>query len=359
MEKAIVLNRIGGFKFNGGCKILGCNIFRHKDRFKLDQEYRKLEEKTLSEELSALKEEGFELQDEKIYTHNLYVDNLYEGEGLHGVYRYLKTGIRTDYKAYFGPMILLKPLKKKGCKKISCNTIGCRSKGGDIQYLNFKDNSINEEVVQKLNKRFGIRNKPYDKYQDDYLYYNIENLVLAEILNENYEALKNQFIQDVSELKASGYEYFKTISIPSYQNEYTNALLFSNTAKEEINFPNINDTLKHLTFLHKFDLWYFPRVRGIFRVVIDFILSLLNLKKEKVTIGTDIIEPQNLERLEQVYTADFNEQSNNNVEEKIGNIVGTIPVTIAREIPRTFWQKLWYIKTYEYFYFKLPGVAKS
>lgn len=362
MEKALVINELGDLCHITGCKFLGCNILNKKDAFKVTQESKNFYEKRVSEKLSSLSGEGYELLDDKIFSHDLYVDNFLDGEGQHGVYRFTRTGSPTNYKAYFGPIITAqsdKIKKKRGCKKFSFKTIGCRSKGGNIQYLNFRDNELNEEVVKKLNKYFKIEKSRYNKEKDDYRYYTITNLIITELLNQNYHQLLEQYKADINQLESEGYSYYKNVSIPSDINMYSQAMIFSDASRRKVTFPNIEDTLAHTTFLHRFDLWYFPRVRGIFRVIIDFLLSILPWvkKKDDDIVGSTIIESQNIKRLEEVYTDDFNNQGENaTIEEKIRDMVGAIPVTIAKQRYQSWWQRLWHGKEYDYYTFVIPAV---
>lgn len=370
MERALVLNEIRGIDH-----VTGCRFWHPTDAFVATYEMKKLHEKQISEKLSSLADDGFEFKDDKVFAHNLYVANEEDDyTGYHGVYRYEQTGTKGRYKAYFGPLILI-PEKTQGCKlvlkKLGCNFgglgcklklgyLGCRSQGGNVQYLNFKDDSINEEIVQKLNKHFDIDKSHYNKENDDYRFYSDNaGVVLAELVKEHYEELLAKYIEDVNEFAAQGYGFEKLIDTPSTQGLYTQAMLFSDQSSKTVTFANKEAALKHITFLHRFDVWYFPVVKGLLRRIAEHlpVIGRFFRKKEEI-LPTSILEDKNLARLEQVYTDDLNAQSAERkiVEANIAALSTKIPVTIAIRKKQSWWDRIWFGKDYEYFTFFVNGV---
>jgi hypothetical protein len=115
-------------------------------------------EKDFSESLNEVSSKGFELNDGKVYTHDVYVGMDVEVSGEHGVYAFTDTGKKVQYVSYMGPVVEVEPVRQgckfnlPGCKSTGCNFkgIACRSKGGNIQYVNFTDDQHNIDDVKKV-----------------------------------------------------------------------------------------------------------------------------------------------------------------------------------------------------------------
>ena len=382
-ERALVVNKFSGQGVSG-CKY-GCNPFKKPDPALVTKQLKQKNENDLSLKLSSLATDGYELLDEKVFTHRLYVENYEVETGLHGVYRYIQSGKGKRYKVYFGPFIIV-PYKKKGCFgcgnfklgcgslkggcgsiKGGCKNLGCKSEGGNNQYLNFIDNNINEPVVQKLNEHFHIQRG--DKREDEgYRFYDIEiNLVMSEFVKNHYEELLNQYNSDISTITSQGYGFEKIIDVPSDDELYTQAMLFSSDSQDKVTFSNIEVALKHITFLHRFDLWYFPRMKGLLRRIWDGFLSMLHLLNEDKIVGTSYIEDENIQKLEKVYSDDFNAQSETEAQmksdideatKKIDKIVGKIPVTLAVQLPQGWLSRMFNLKHYTYTTLFIPGMKE-
>lgn len=393
MEKALVINEIfDDVRRVTGCKY-GCNPFKTPDAYQVTLQNKLLSEKQLSERLSSFTEEGYEFIDGKIFKHNLYEENEFKDTGFHGVYRYSYTGNKIKYKAYFGPMIMIEDKKvgcksgigcggigcsslkgigcsslKVGCKSKGCKNLGCKKEGGDIQYLNFRDNDVNQEVVKKLNEYFNII-RGHGREYEGYEYFAIElNIVLSELIKDNYDQLLQQYEQDITQMIKEGYGYKDIIDLPSESELYTQALLFASNSREEITFSTIEAAIKNVLYLHKFDLWYFPRVVGLLRKLWESFLRFLHLLKKKEIISSTIIEPQNIEYLEKIYTEDFNAQieTHNQVVEdekrikaELDKIKCNIPVTIAKKCKRSWLSRLFKGDVYDFYFLTIPGINKN
>lgn len=399
MEKALVINEIFDDVHRvTGCKY-GCNPFKTPDAYQVTLQNKLLTEKAVSESLTSFTEEGYEFIDGKIFKHNLYVENELTETGFHGVYRYSHTGKNVKYKAYFGPMIMIEDEKvgclrrmgcggvgckgpsggigcggigcssfKGGCKSQGCKNLGCKQEGGNVQYLNFRDNDVNQEVVKKLNEYFNII-RGHGREYEGYEYHAVElNIVLSELIKNNFDKLLQQYEQDVTQMIKEGYGFKDIIDLPSESELYTQALLFASNSKEEITFSTIEAAIKNVLYLHRFDLWYFPRVVGLLRKLWEKFLAFLHMLKKKDILSSTVIEPQNLEYLEKIYTEDFNEQieTHNKIVEdekrikaELDKIKCNIPVTIAKKRNRSWWSKLFKGNEYDFYFLTIPGIDKK
>ena len=302
MKKVFVINELLAILPTKCC----CNIFKRISDFDEKLSAKKFLEKNLSERFNSISSQGFEFEDNSIFLHHLYVDNeKIDQNGMHGVFRFRDSNANEQYQLYFGPIIdatkLFGCFEKMGCKSIGCNGIGCKggsgckgsgckgsgcksigcsSKGGkDIQYLNFRNNTKNIEEVQDLNKYFGLR-KEFCQENDDYIYETISGYSsLSELVKENSQTILDIFKEEVLQLEKAGYGFNKLLDMPSNDDLFTQAMLFSNTSSKHISIDSSLDSsniLKNL-FLSRFDLWYFPQAKGILQLIWEFILKILTL----------------------------------------------------------------------------------
>jgi len=386
MKKVVVLNRVESYWESKGCK-LGCNMLSKKDYFKIEQARKQFFEKTFSEKFNEVSSQGSQFEDEQIYSHNLFEDNmLTDSSGKHGVYRFNETGNNNVYQLYFGPMIIAK--KKTGCgsskgcnlKGLGCKGgsgckggIGCKSKGGDnAQELNFYNDELNEKHVSKLNSYFGFR-KSFNRDEDDYVYVSdLGTRALNEFVKDWYDDIKAQFEKDMDEIHGRGLSFQSVIDMPSYESMYTNAMLFSNHGQSKIKMADMGTKVNPFKlFLSRFDLWYFPRVKGLFAKIMDviflipiigWILKMLFGKKDEEILGTDIIEESNIKRLATIYENDFNAQSDAEEQNKRERsefaeaFLSKFPVTLAFPIKRTFGDYIFRVQRYTFHTFSADGV---
>ena len=132
--------------------------------------------------------------------------------------------------------------------------------------------------------------------------------------------------------------------MPSETDMFTQGLLFSNSGQSKIKLADSTSEIKVNLFLSRFDLWYFPKVKGLITKVLEvlylipvigWILKFLFGKKDKEIKGSDIITNKNLEELTTIYDKDFNDQhqmeSEGNAELELykNNYLSKVPVTIA------------------------------
>lgn len=391
MERALVINEIG-IQYNpSGCKY-GCNPFKKPDAFVVTSQLKQKTENETTVKLNSLMNEGYEFCDGEVFSHKLFIANEYTRKGLHGVYRYAYNGKDSRYKVYFGPLILVdlkrgcklgkfgcKPGKlgckpgKLSCKKRGCKNLGCKKTETNKQYLNFRDNDLNQEIVQKLNDHFGIiRNETLkDGYKYESLSYEVEfETVMSELVKEHYDELLAQYTQDVQQIYSEGYGFEKLIDTPSEINLYTQAMLFSSNSQKHVTLAELKDfgaQLKHTTYLNKFDLWYFPVAMGLLRKLWTNLLKAIGIYKEKVIDGTPIITNENIERLEEVYTNDFNSQRETKGEykqtvETVKELVSKlckIPVTIAIKRKQGWFSRLFLHREYDYHTFLVTGIEEK
>ena len=397
MEKALVINEIETQYNPSGCKY-GCNPFRKPDAFVVTSQLKQKTEDETTAKLNSLMNEGYEFCDGEVFSHKLFIANKYKSKGLHGVYRYEQNGKNNRYKVYFGPLIKVdlkmgcKPGKlgcksgelgckpsKLGCKPeetksgCGCKNLGCKTTETNEQYLNFRDNELNQAIVRKLNDHFRIyRNETLkDGYKYESLSYEVPfETATSELVKEHYDELLARYTQDVQQIYAEGYGFERLIDTPSKIDLYTQAMLFSTSSQKHVTLTALKDLgarLKHTTYLNKFDLWYFPAAMGFLRRLWIKILKLLRMYEEKVIEGTTVISNKNIERLEEVYTNDFNRQSEANEKYKqsvesvkeLANKLCKIPVTIAIRREQGWLSRLFNREEYDYHTFLVTGIEEK
>lgn len=368
MKKVIVINKITSTK-----DVSCCNVFKKVNWFKCLLSSKKLEEKILTDKFNAIAEQGFEFQDEKVLPHSLYVENEFKEKSFHGVYRFTP-GKPGKYQVYFGPLIEVNPdkgcamgckgagckdlgCKDLGCKGMGCKSLGCRSKGGNTQYINFTDDSLNQTVVQKLNSHFGLR-KLFNKNMN-YIYKSYTFESINEIIKDRYDEIVAQYQQDVTEFYNQGLRYIRTIDTPSYEDIFTQAMLFGTYGADKVKIASPEAEEKHNIKLSRFDVWYFPQIKGILRILLELIPFIS--KKNPNILGTSIIEEQNIKIVETQYESDFNDQENQETE--LDNtlkaaIVGKIPVTIAVKKRLGFWSKIFSPIKYDFHTYIVSAVKE-
>lgn len=346
MKKVLVLNSI--HRPIGSC----CNRFRSNDYEELLSQ-KKYKEKKFNESLNEVASKGFELNTGKVYGHDVYVGFDVEMEGFHGVYSFTETGKPVQYVSYMGPVVEVEPIKHgckfnlPGCKSsgLGCNFkgIACRSKGGNVQYVNFTDNQHNIEDVKKLNKYYHLRELYVPEIHDN-VFEESEGRLLDIVEDEVLKTYKDKVIEtlrsDIADLRNKGLGIAEVVEVPA--GRFTTALVYSNDSKTNINtdlLMNVKTAEEKSIRINKFDLWYFNKIKGIFRIIFEFILRIITLglwKPKNEIDATDIIEDENLALLEEVYTKQLNEQENvdlgevkafNEFVEKYH--LGQIPVTLA------------------------------
>ena len=339
-----------------------CNFIKRVNDFEATKSAKLFFEESLTGKFNSIASKGFEFEDNNIFFHNLYVENKKTDETRsHGVFRFKDSTKNAQYKVYFGPLIEVSKkggcseigckgvgckgvgCKGVGCKGIGCNNIGCSSKGGDEkQYLNFRNDEKNIEEVRYLNKFFGLR-RLFNKETDDYLYAaDAERVTLSEIVKEQKDFIIQCFEEDMKSFQGQGFGYDKLIDMPSENDMFTQAMLFSNlsSVQIEIEDPTVSFQIDKNTYLSRFDLWYFPLAQGLLRRIINFIINFLlkiitlglhKGKQSTIENFTSVIEDDNILQLEKIYEDDFNQQEQFRKENPnfFGNSVGKIPVTIA------------------------------
>jgi hypothetical protein len=383
MKKVIVLNRVEA-TIPSTC----CNLFKKVDGFNHRKSEKIFIENSISEKFNSLNE--FKFIDGKVFQHGLYIENQFAHNGNHGVYRFGNTKEKVNYQLYFGPLIKIEQ-KDLGCKMkglsckmkglsckmkgLSCKSVGCSSKGGDNeQKVNFLNNEINEKEVSVLNKHFNLRSV-FDRKKQDYIFLEKDSLQtnLSEYVKDNYDAIKVQFETDMKTVLGKGMGFNKMIDIPSYTNMFSQGLLFSSDCKDnQIALAEDSSTIDKLTlYLSRFDLWYFPKVKGLLRKILELLFripvigSILKYffgKKENKIIGTDVIEENNLKLIESIYENDFNQQEilEINTAQEIDKMnelfLSKIPVTIAVKIKSSFWSRLFEGQKYNFHTFMADGI---
>lgn len=369
MKKVIVLNRVEA-TIPSTC----CNLFKKVDEFNHRKSEKIFIENSISEKFNSLNE--FKFIDGKVFQHGLYIENQFAHNGNHGVYRFGNTKEKVNYQLYFGPLIKIEQ-KDLGCKMkgLSCKSVGCSSKGGDNeQKVNFLNNEINEKEVSVLNKHFNLRSV-FDRKKQDYVFLEKDSLHinLSEYVKDNYDAIKVQFESDMKTVLGKGMGFNKMIDIPSYTNMFSQGLLFSSDCKDkQITLAEDSSTIDKLTlYLSRFDLWYFPKVKGLLRKILELLFLIpvigsilkyfFGTKDEEIT-GTDVIEENNLKLIESIYENDFNQQeiSEINTAQEIDKMnelfLSKIPVTIAIKIKTSFWSRLFNGQKYNFHTFMANGI---
>jgi hypothetical protein len=102
---------------------------------------------------------------------------------------------------------------------------------------------------------------------------------------------------------------------------------------------NVKSAEERTVRINKFDLWYFNKVKGIFRLIFEFILKLITLgwwQPNDDIDYTSVIEDQNIAQLEEVYSKQLTEQENVDLDEVLEYNefirkyhLGKVPVTLA------------------------------
>lgn len=356
MKKIIVLNRQEDIAQS--C----CNFFKRVEAFNKKSSEKEFIEKNISEKLNVLGEQSYKIETDKVFGHNLYVENVQDLDGLHGVYSFTKTDKKTQYQVYLGPLIKLDP-KKLGCnvKLPGCKNVkglGCSSKGGDnSQKLNFLNNEKNESDVQALNKHFKLRNI-FNRETDDYILESLESISLNNLIKENKEIIQEKFSGDIDRIVDSHLGFEKMIDIPSFEEMYSQGLLFSSNSDTKINQLH-GENKGNKTYLSRFDLWYFPKVKGLLAIIRDLLASIpvigfLFKKKKEIITGSNILTKKNIEKLELIYTDDYNSQESRTEEEREilkkfkEDFITKVPVTFALKLKMSWLKKLLYGQEYSY-----------
>lgn len=345
MKKVFVSNTLSSTR-----DVSCCNLFKRVNWFKCLQSSKLAEEKELSEKFNEISSKGFVFLDEKVLPHNLYDENIYVHQSVHGVFRFTD-GPVSKYQVYFGPIIEIEPQKvgcKLGCKTggLSCkNGIGCRSKGGSEQYINFLNDEKNQPVVKKLNSHFNLR-KIFNK-NDDYVYFSMSQESVNEIIKERYDEIRTKYNQDVQKYYNEGLGYIKTLDTPSFEDIFTQGMLFGSTSRRKALMADLSDFSDNLT-LSRFDVWYFPVVKGLIRMILEVIPWFR--KKEEAYMATSRINDDNLKLVESIYEAEFNEQEDSEIINKVvsESVIGKIPVTIATKRKIGFWGRLFRDVEYDF-----------
>ena len=376
MKKSLVLNRVEKTP-------IGCNLFNKVDRYKRSHSQKLFIEKDVSDKFNQISSQGYSYEDSKVLSHNYYNENIYKHKGKHGVYRFTKSDSTNKYKFYFGPLILAENknlgcnIKGLGCKGggLGCKGggLGCKSKGGDNkQHLNFLNDEINSSEVSVLNKHFGLR-KLFNREANDYAYENKGSFFINEFVKDNYEQINEQFEKDIESFYSEGLSFDSLIDMPSETDMFTQGLLFSNSGQSKIKLADSTSEIKVNLFLSRFDLWYFPKVKGLITKVLEvlylipvigWILKFIFGKKDKEIKGSDIITNKNLEELTTIYDKDFNDQhqmeSEGNAELELykNNYLSKVPVTIAFKMKTSWWDRLWYGQYYNYYTYFANGMKR-
>lgn len=347
MNKTLVVNSLKSGEQESYCSLSFCKWWGSVDNFQKKVSEKKALERKMTEKFNAFS--GATFKQGKVNTHTLFMENKYVKENVHGVYRFKQEDKSSIYHLYFGPIIKVKKEALgcsiggckpsfSGCKPGGCNSIGCKSKGGDnIQRLNFLNDDKNDEDVKGLNKYFGLRK--FFKKEMDYKWDQGEIISVAEYVKNNIDQINDQFQKDLSEITANGLGIHSLIDTPSYESLFTQAVLFSNDSNvKKAKVSMIESNLK--SYLSRFELWYFAKAKGLvdylFEIpVIGWLLRLLFGKKKVNLIGSSRISEENIKKLEDLYSAEFDEQAAvlDDIENKTTarKIIAKIPVTIAVE----------------------------
>lgn len=366
MKKALVLNVL-----DSHVDVSWCNLIKKVNWFKCMLSSKQYHENKLTEKFNNISSKGFVFQDEKVLPHNLYVENEYEDQSVHGVYRFTDEG-SAKYQIYFGPIIEVTPedfgcltsLGCKGlgwngigCKGLSCSSLGCGSKGDDTQYVNFLNNTKNQEEVQVLNNHFGLR-KNFDREKDDYVYTTITEGSLNELVKDYYEKILSLYTRDVERFYQQGMGYIKTIDTPSFEDLFTQAMLFGSTSDHKAMMADLS-SFKANVRLSRFDVWYFPAVKGLIRRILERI-PIINsfFSKEEEIYGTSRLNDSNIAIVEKVYEEDFNTVEDREIVAQMVKeaIVGKIPVTLAVKRKLSFWRRLFSPIEYDFHTYLIDAV---
>lgn len=367
MKKSLVINRL-----NSTIDVSCCNFLKKVNWYKCMLSSKKYNEKELSEKFNNISSQGFVFQDEKVLPHNLFINNKYDRQDVHGVFRFTNGG-SANYQVYFGPIIEVTPedfgcmlgcKKSLGCKDglgckggLSCSSLGCSSKGGNVQYVNFLNDEKNQNAVQVLNKHFGLR-KDFDSEIDDYVYSSITENSLSELVKDHYQKIVDEYSRDVEAFYKQGMGFIKTIDTPSFEDIFTQGMLFGTTSNKKAIMADLSSFEANVR-LSRFDVWYFPVVKGLIRRIIECIPILKwFLPKKEVIEPTSTIENQNIAIVEKVYEEDFNAVEDKEVIAQIVKeaIVGKIPVTLAVKRKLGFWRRLFSPIEYDFHTYLIDAI---
>lgn len=362
MKKALVLNVLSSYY-----DVSWCNLIKKVNWFKCKLSSKQYNENELTEKFNNISSKGFVFQDEKVLPHNLYVENVYDSQSVHGVYRFTSAG-SAKYQIYFGPIIEVTPedfgcltsfgCKGPGFKGMGCKgPLGCSSKGGKTQYVNFLNNTKNQEEVQILNNHFGLR-KNFDSEKDDYAYTTITECSLNELVKDYYEKILSIYTRDVERFYQQGMGYIKTIDTPSYEDLFTQAMLFGTTSDQKAIMADLS-SFKANVRLSRFDVWYFPVVKGLIRRILEHIPIIKSFfGKEKDIYGTSYLYDSNIAIVENVYEEDFNSFEDSEIVAQIvkESIVGKIPVTLAVKRKLGFWKRLFRPVEYDFHTYLIDAI---
>ena len=377
MKKAIVLNALRP-QIDVSC----CNVFKKVNWFKCMLSSKEYHENTITEKFNHVGSKGFVFQDEKVLSHNLFVENNYVSSSVHGVYRFTNDG-SAKYQVYFGPIIEVTPedfgcltglgckglgcnpkmgckglgCKGLGCKGLSCRSLGCSSEGGDVQYVNFLNNEKNQKAVQVLNEHFGLR-KEFNSERDDYAYSTITENSLSELVKDHYERILAQYTYDVEKFYQQGMGFIKTLDTPSFNDIFTQAMLFGSTSNQKALMADLS-SFQASVRLSRFDVWYFPVVKGLIRRIIECIpiLNMIFGKKETI-LPTSRLTDSNIAIVENVYEDDFNAMEDKEIVAQMVKeaIVGKIPVTLAVKRKLGFWGRIFRPVEYDFHTYMIDAI---
>lgn len=344
-NKTLVINNLKSQGQESYCSPSWCKWWGSVDNFQKKVSEKKALERKMTEKFNAFS--GATFKQGKVNTHKLFMENHYVRENTHGVYRFKQENKSSIYNLYFGPIIKLKkedlgcsiggckPPSLTGCKP---KFVGCKSKGGDnIQRLNFLNDEKNDEDVKSLNQYFGLR-KVFKK-EMDYKWDQGKAISVSEYVKNNIDQINDQLQKDLSEFTANGLGIHSLIDTPSYDNLYAKAVLFSNDSNvKQAKVSMIESNLK--SYLSRFELWYFARAKGLIDYLFEIpligrILRMFFGKKKENLVGTSRINKENRKKLEEIYSAEIDEQEAvlDDIEHKTTErkIIAKIPVTIAIE----------------------------
>ncbi len=354
MKKTFVLNEL--YVPEGFC----CkSTLESRNMFQKAVSKKKYFEKFLTEKFNKIAAEGYKFFDDKVYAHRLFVDNEYTDIATHGVYAFDKTDEKVSYKVYMGPIIKAEELRNGCLKSIGCGSmpgckpsgagcniksVGCSSKGGDnTQYLNFLNDEKNEDEVKTLNKVFELR-KTYVQDFDDYIFsHGEEQEEVSDDIKYNIELIKKAYEEDIREIIASGHGFNKVVEFPAdgsgIDEILKQGMLFSSDSKVQLDITPDKENIKTI-FLSRFDLWYFPKAKGLIRIIIDLLIKLITFglytPKDGTTDYTSRIEDENIKKLEKIYDEDLNAQEETMARNLVNKLLdgGKVPVTVATKTAR-------------------------
>ena len=365
MKKTLVINEVTTSKIK-----MGCNIFNPPNPIDILKNDLINNQKYISSKLSEFSEKGFELETERVFSYKIIDFNdetnksisLVKEKGtslntsLHGVYVFDKTDKVNKYQVYFGPLIVLpepdagcgnlfdmkslgckstKSEKKPGCNKSKDNpkSLGCNSPKitGD-QYINFFDNSKNNESIQAINKHNGWRTD-YIAERDDYLF---SSFVSAnELVTENWDLINKQVSIDLESFYSNNLGFKRNINIPSSETIFTEALLFSSDSKTKVEIKN---TKNLSVFLKGFEIMYLKKTLSFFEKLLKhpLLAIIVGIFKSFFSSGSNELDKNkisenNIAVLQEVYDQNLAEQEYNlsKIQKLNDKVIGKIKVTFA------------------------------